>query len=1136
MGDVVHISSALPPKASLDYSALRESGMQWIRLWAKRSWTDHNVHDPGITMLEAASYAMTELGLRLDLDVADLLRSGQRRAPAELEPAHRVLPMGPVNARDLRRVLLDHPVVGDARVFEPAETEVAFYELANTNNPPLTFAPGTTRLRPRGLYEVLVELADRPLNSNIYKLTVNSGGQAYDLELALPFWDEPEAAPFRRPAVINSIAMVLTGGGWRALPEPQSHYARFTVNYTDDSGTPGSIEVWAVLRIAAPLAQPALVTPGILAEALNAIQSTTAGRPLLQFAQQVAKAASTVEQMRAYLSGWRNLGEQAVGIGLARVQDVAVNVTLEVTGGKDVEQLVAHILMDIDIELSPRVRFVSLDTRRATQPDPESIYDGPLLRRGFLSVESEAHVPPDVIYTSDVLRIIMRRRTDTGTDLVTQENPAGRDIVAVTDLTLGNYINNRAITVDAEDCLHLVEIERYRPRISIAKSRITVVRNDSRVNVDLSRVESLFAQFQKDADDSAVTDDPSPEWPVVTGAELPIDDFTPLQMELPALYGAGDAVLPESAGPERRAAAKQLKGYLFLFEQFLGDLTAQLGNVNRFYSGADGDLPSYFVRPPFDLPDAPALLRRFPANGNWPIFVTNPANPVTRALQDAAESVDRRLDRRNRMLDHLLARQGEDATALGQEIHRWARLELDVSGLTPAQQDVLLGTRRNAANTRLLRIKSALLRDTPELNACRLLANRNPFMRDARLLRIEPDGANFRWRLSIGGVEQLRAVDVQPSLAAAAIAAERALNYAGRATNCMVFDIGGGHRGLRVMHGTGSGAQVLGESVQSFGSVADANAALAPMAAAFASYRLQSSLSPLERRIAHHAGIRGATRRRSLVASSLFFEIFGVAAPPGFVGKRWRLRGPPAVTGPVILVSDGQFEQTTDPLATARAEASIQQVLRYGLDDWNYTIDEALGVFTLKLSTPAGAVIARAPASFASSADAEAARDTIVAHLYGTYGAETLYLVEHLLLRPHQAGDRFLGLPEGEGTRERDPYSQRVSLVFPSGRVRNFASVAAPDLAAPHRFRDPEFRRHVADVVQRACPAHLVPTIYWVDRHVGPGAPPASFGEFEDRYFKWLDTVLIPGAAPAAVDAARNNLVEALNAIADAAI
>src|SRR5262245_60341394 len=112
----------------MNYSALRESGMEWIRLWAKTSWTDHNIHDPGITMLEAFSYAMTELGLRLDLDVADLLRSGESHAAPQLEPAHRVLPVGPVNAADLRRVLLDHPLVSDVQIFQPAASEVAFYE------------------------------------------------------------------------------------------------------------------------------------------------------------------------------------------------------------------------------------------------------------------------------------------------------------------------------------------------------------------------------------------------------------------------------------------------------------------------------------------------------------------------------------------------------------------------------------------------------------------------------------------------------------------------------------------------------------------------------------------------------------------------------------------------------------------------------------------------------------------------------------------------------------------------------------------------------------------------------------------------------------------------------------------------
>ena len=38
---------------------------------------------------------------------------------------------------------------------------------------------------------------------------------------------------------------------------------------------------------------------------------------------------------------------------------------------------------------------------------------------------------------------------------------------------------------------------------------------------------------------------------------------------------------------------------------------------------------------------------------------------------------------------------------------------------------------------------------------------------------------------------------------------------------------------------------------------------------------------------------------------------------------------------------------------------------------------------------------------------------------------------------------------------------------------------------------------------------------------------------FEERYFDWLDTVLIPGALAATVDAARGAMVETLNAIAN---
>ncbi len=675
MTEPVHITSAPPARTSTNYAALRESGMEWIRLWAKESWTDHNVHDPGITLLEAFSYSMTELGLRFDVDVADLLRSGAAHAAPELEPAHRVLSVGPVTAQDLRRVLLDHPIVNDVQIFEPAENEVPLY-VDSDAVPPLTYVANDERVRPAGLYEVLVELSDRTLNINTYDARVTVSPVTYHLEIALPFWDDPEAAPFVQPATVTAVAMIDPSGPWRALPEAQSYYGRATVSYTDSGGTPGSIEVWVLMRITTPVAASAPLSQ-ILDAASLAMNSIGATAPVPSFAARVRAAAAAVDTLRTYVAGWRNLGEQAVRIGLARVQEVAINANLEVTGGLDFEMLAARIFMDINAEISPHVPFLSLEDRRAEAALPEDIYDGPLLRRGFPSQKSLDARPPAVIYASDVLRIIMRRRDSTGSDLVTQENPTGRDIVAVTGLSLANYINNRIITAKAEECLHLVQIERYRPRLNLLKSRLVAVRNDAEIPYDFARVQALFEAMRAEG---AQTDDPSPVWPVAAGVSLPIEDYTPLQKEMPKLYGVGDAVLPESAGPERRAAAKQLEGYLFPIEQLLGDVTTQLGNINRFFSGAADEDESYFVRAPFDLPDAPKLLKQFSPGGDWQAFISNLDNPVTRALRDAAEDREQFLDRRNRMLDHLLARQGEDAVALAQEVHRWARTELHRAG------------------------------------------------------------------------------------------------------------------------------------------------------------------------------------------------------------------------------------------------------------------------------------------------------------------------------------------------------------------------------------------------------------------------------------------------------------------------
>ena len=63
-----------PPEASSqNYAYLRELCMAYLEKIGSKKWTDFNIHDPGITIMEVFCYAITDLGLRTSFDIADLL-------------------------------------------------------------------------------------------------------------------------------------------------------------------------------------------------------------------------------------------------------------------------------------------------------------------------------------------------------------------------------------------------------------------------------------------------------------------------------------------------------------------------------------------------------------------------------------------------------------------------------------------------------------------------------------------------------------------------------------------------------------------------------------------------------------------------------------------------------------------------------------------------------------------------------------------------------------------------------------------------------------------------------------------------------------------------------------------------------
>ena len=94
----------------LDFSELRERGLEYIQELSGDVWTDYNAHDPGVTILEQLCYALTDSAFRMSLPVNDLLVPGENlpvnaNANAFFPPSA-ILSSHPVTIQDYRKLII----------------------------------------------------------------------------------------------------------------------------------------------------------------------------------------------------------------------------------------------------------------------------------------------------------------------------------------------------------------------------------------------------------------------------------------------------------------------------------------------------------------------------------------------------------------------------------------------------------------------------------------------------------------------------------------------------------------------------------------------------------------------------------------------------------------------------------------------------------------------------------------------------------------------------------------------------------------------------------------------------------------------------------------------------------------------
>ena len=111
MKESVSISGEQIENISLNFTELREKGLEYIQKFSGDVWTDYNLHDPGVTILDQLCYALTDIGYRTSLPIKDLLTPEKGKdidalmnaffAPSAILSSH------PIAIKDTRKLIID---------------------------------------------------------------------------------------------------------------------------------------------------------------------------------------------------------------------------------------------------------------------------------------------------------------------------------------------------------------------------------------------------------------------------------------------------------------------------------------------------------------------------------------------------------------------------------------------------------------------------------------------------------------------------------------------------------------------------------------------------------------------------------------------------------------------------------------------------------------------------------------------------------------------------------------------------------------------------------------------------------------------------------------------------------------------
>ena len=508
----------------------------------------------------------------------------------------------------------------------------------------------------QGLYDIALELETDPELGNLnryqewFPIESEADRKTYRADVILPVWDD-----FFNPSLDPAGIKALDFGPFSYDTEIRAYRGSLTIQF----------------EAADPLEKTCRVIFNGPKNADNQqrIQEKLdeSGAMTAAYRRKLARAVRIANQAYERLHAHRSLCEDFRHFKSVAIDDIYVCADIEIGTEADIEDVLAEVYYRLDRFLSPAVNFYSIAELMKKKYSADQIFEGPVLQHGFIDpAELQRSTLMTHVRVSDLVQLLM--------DI--------KDVRAVKNILLTDAVAGVPRTVDEAWCLtvpanHAVRLDMQRSKIVFYKGIIPYRADRQEVFEKLADRQALD-RFSRLARKDYDLDMPA-------GQNQLIQRYRSIQNDFPLCYGIGWEGLPRSADAKRRAQAKQFKAYLLFFDQLLANYFAQLAHLKDLFSMHPDIGKTYFSQPlcrmaeeiGVDVPDVAALSKAFvdrldPEKNprfdmddaatyadRWAAALKKVAGRYRKKVyrrEDLLEDQKTYEDRKNRLLDHLMAR------------------------------------------------------------------------------------------------------------------------------------------------------------------------------------------------------------------------------------------------------------------------------------------------------------------------------------------------------------------------------------------------------------------------------------------------------------------------------------------------